>query len=427
MDANRMGARTALAVRAGRLAGGLSRLFRLGSGVAMAGRVALRVDPRALARLAAGRRVVLVTGTNGKTTTAHMAAAAVRTAGPVAHNDGGGNMSDGILAALMDAPDAPYAVLEVDELHVPAITATVHPVALILLNLTRDQLDRGTEVRAVARSISRALEQSPDVLVVANADDPVVVSAVPATSRAVWVAAGTSWLDDAGTCPACGDRIQHTGDDWASGCGLRRPTPEWAVVEGGVQHPSGRTQVRLSLPGRFNVGNAAMAMAAAAEAGGVEPDAAAGAIGRLTSVAGRYSIVPRGAQRLHLLLAKNPAGWAEAMTLLGDATAIVLAVNAHVADSKDTSWLWDVPFERFPDSPVVASGERAADVGLRLAYADREHRTEPDPLAALDLLPPGDVHVLANYTAFLGIRRRLAAEGLSAESLSAESPAEGAA
>jgi UDP-N-acetylmuramyl tripeptide synthase len=412
MDANRRSLRTTVALAAGRQVAGLSRRLGRGAGNMIGGRVALRIDPGVLARLAAGRRVVLVTGTNGKTTTAHMVAAALRTAGEVAHNAGGANMTDGALAALMQHPDAPYAVLEVDELHVRLISRQVHPVALVLLNLTRDQLDRGTEVRAVARDLGTAMAESPDMLVVANADDPVVVGAVPESSRAVWVAAGANWLDDAGTCPRCGRLLEAASETWECTCGLRRPSPEWGLAEGGVRTPDGLTDVRLALPGRFNLGNAAMAMAAAA-ALGVPPGAAAAAIEGLSSVEGRYSALPRGAHTLRLILAKNPAGWTEALTLLDDARALVLAVNAREPDGRDTSWLWDVPFERLPEVPIVAAGERAADLGLRLAYADREHRTQPDALIGLEALPPGEVYVVANYTAFRQIRGRLDAEGVA--------------
>ncbi|MCU1617143.1 MAG: hypothetical protein JWO98_4683 [Frankiales bacterium] len=411
MAATAIGPRTAVAVRAGRMAGALSRKVGLGAGAIIAGRVALRLDGQALSRLAAGRRVVLVSGTNGKTTTSHMTAAALRTAAPVAHNDTGANMPDGALAALMEQPDAPLAVIEVDELHLGAVADAVHPAAVVLLNLSRDQLDRGTEVHAVARSLAAALRRHPDTLVVANADDPVVVGAVQPSHRVVWVAAGMSWLADAGGCPRCGRRLETGVGPWrCTNCGMTRPTPTWGLDEGAVRHPGGRTEVRLTLPGRFNLGNAAFAMAAA-DALGVPPDAAATAIAGLGSIAGRYGVHRRGPHELRLMLAKNPAGWAETLPLLADARAVLLVVNAREADGRDTSWLWDVPFEQLPDGAAVAvAGERAADVGLRLSYADVSHATEPDPLAALALLPPGQVQVVANYTAFLSIRRRLATE-----------------
>src|SRR5919199_913082 len=295
--------RVAAAVRAGRLLSGLSRRMGLGSGAMIGGRVALRLAPGALARLAAGRRVVLVSGTNGKTTTAHMLAAALRSRGAVAHNDTGANMDDGAVTALMAAPDAPYAVLEVDELHVGRVADAVHPAAIVLLNLTRDQLDRGTEVRVVADRIATALRRHPDAVVLANADDPIVVGAVQGAPNVRWVAAGSTWFADAGTCPRCGRALVVKPGAWQCACGLARPHPEWTLEEGAVRGPAGITPVRLRLPGRFNLGNAAFALAAA-DALGVPPEEGATAIGGLQTVAGRYAVLSHGEQQLHMFLAK---------------------------------------------------------------------------------------------------------------------------
>jgi UDP-N-acetylmuramyl tripeptide synthase len=368
--------------------------------------VTLALDPAALARLAVGRQVVLVSGTNGKTTTAHMLAAALRGLGQVAHNATGANMADGAVAALVADRTAPYAVLEVDELHVRRVADAVDPVAFVLLNLTRDQLDRGSEVRAVAAALSAALARHPGTLVVANADDPMVVDAVGSAARVVWVAAGATWLADAASCPRCGRGLCVESESWACTCGLTRPDVTWGAEDGGIRGPEGTMPLRLALPGRFNLGNAALAVAAATVVG-VPPGRAAAAVSGLDTVAGRYAVIRRGPHELHLLLAKNPAGWAATLPLLEQAPALIVVVNAHEADSRDTSWLWDVPFERLPVRPTVVSGECAADVGLRLSYAERDHRTEPDPIAALALMPAGEVYVVANYTAFHALRHRL--------------------
>jgi UDP-N-acetylmuramyl tripeptide synthase len=187
----------------------------------------------------------------------------------------------------------------------------------------------------------------------------------------------------------------------------------WTVDGERVRGPDGSsTPVRLALPGRFNLGNAAMSIATAA-ALGVLPVTAVAAISGVTSIAGRYSVVDRGPHVLRLLLAKNPAGWSELLPLLAHAPALLLVINAQEADGRDTSWLWDVPFEQLEAPCVVASGERAADLGLRLSYAGVEHVTEPDPLAALEPMPPGEVQVVGNYTAFLALLRRVSAGATS--------------
>jgi len=381
----------------------------VGAGSIIGGRVTLLLDPGALSGLAVGRRVVLVSGTNGKTTTSHLLAAALRTSGRVAHNVTGSNMADGAVAALAAAGDAEYAVLEVDEWHLAAVARAVQPAVVVLLNLTRDQLDRGSEVRAVAAAVGAALAGLPRTLVVANVDDPMVVWAAGNAARVCWVAAGAGWLGDTATCPRCGALLRIPGSGWSCRCGLARPEPDW-WLDGDLLYTGQQvTRLALRLPGRYNVGNAAQAVAAAA-AVGVPPERAAAAMGELDTVAGRFAVIGHGGQELRMLLAKNPAGWAETLTVIAPERPVLIVINAREADGRDTSWLWDVPFEKLTCPVIVASGERAADLGVRLSYAGLEHHTEPDPVAALTLLPPGTVDVVANYTAFHQLQRRLAAK-----------------
>lgn len=381
------------------------RRLRGGEGLATRGRVLLALDPGALSRLAQGRCVVLVTGTNGKTTTAHLLAAALGTLGPVAHNASGANMSEGVVAALATGRHAGHAVLEVDELHLSRIADAVSPAVVVLLNLTRDQLDRGSEVAAVAGRIREALRRHPGTLVVANRDDPVVVATVYGLRRVTWVASSAGWTDDAAVCTRCGQHLV-AAQEWSCPCGLSRPKADWELDGEAVRGGGSTTPLQLRLPGRFNRENA-LAAIAAAHSLGVPVGAAADAMSRLESVAHRYATVRFGAYELHLLLAKNPAGWAETLPLLKDYPALLLVVNAREADGRDTSWLWDVPFEQLPPRPIVVSGDHAADAGLRLSYAAVAHRTVRDPLAGLQLLPPGEVVAVANYTAFADLWRRL--------------------
>lgn len=281
----------------------------------------------------------------------------------------------------------------------------------MLLNLSRDQLDRGTEVRAVAAALSAALIRNPRTTVVANADDPMVVWAAAPACTMVWVAAGSGWQGDSGSCPRCGEGLDTSSQWWRCRCDLRRPRPRWradqaaAIPADGVPVP-----IELCLPGEFNMGNATVALAAA-EVLGIDPATAAAAFKQVETVGSRYAVIEHGRHRLRLLLAKNPAGWTQTLPLLDPASALLLVVNAREADGRDTSWLWDVSFEHLTlargTRMVVAAGERAADLGLRLNYARVEHRTVPDPLAALAEMPDGDVAVVANYTAFLALSRRL--------------------
>jgi len=400
--------RTRAAVRLGAMAAAFSRAAGRGSGAIIGGRVTVALQPDSLHRLADGRRVVLVTGTNGKTTTTAMLTAALSTAGDVATNVGGANMPDGLVAALTRKPTAPLAVLEVDELHLPQVMAAVDPSAVVLLNLTRDQLDRVGEVNHLVSALRTALASRPQCTVVANADDPMVVATVPESARVAWVAGGGSWHQDATVCPRCARVIDRQPDGWSCVCGLARPTPQWEVDPGGLRCPTGAlVPLAVQLPGRINLANAAMAVAAA-DVLGVEPATAAAATATITDVAGRYRTIRLGDRSIRMLLAKNPAGASETLGLLaGSSSALVLVINGHEADGRDLSWLWDVPFEQLRGRVVTASGERASDLSVRLAYAGVEHRVVHDPRVALTTAPQQTVDVLANYTAFRDLLRWL--------------------
>jgi UDP-N-acetylmuramyl tripeptide synthase len=356
--------------------------------------------------LAAGRVVALVTGTNGKTTTSHLLAAALGGLGAVAHNASGSNMADGAVSALAAARDAHWAVLEVDELHVGAVADAVDPAVIVLLNLSRDQLDRGSEVRAVAGALATVLARHPETTVVANADDPMLVWTAAGHERTVWVGAGGSWGGDSVSCPRCGRAVAARRRRWHCRCGLTGPDPHWVLVDGAAHAGHDVVPIALRIPGRFNLGNAVMALAAAALLG-VEPHRGVAAMSRLEQVAGRYGEIQHGEHVLRLLLAKNPAGWAETLTLLDSPHPLIVVINAREADGRDTSWLWDVEFEHLRGRRVVAAGERAADLGVRLSYADIDHHTMTRPLAALAQLPPGKIDVVANYTAFHQLYRDL--------------------
>ena len=200
--------------------------------------------------LAVGRQIVVVSGTNGKTTTSHLLAAALRTSGPTAHNATGSNMADGAVAALAAAGDAAYAVLEVDEWHLATVARAVQPAVVVLLNLTRDQLDRGSEVRAVATAVGAALAGLPRTPVVANVDDPMVVWAAGNAARVCWVAAGAGWLGDTATCPRCGALLRIPGSGWSCRCGLARPEPDW-WLDGDLPSPRTPPSAWTSAPAQL--------------------------------------------------------------------------------------------------------------------------------------------------------------------------------
>ena len=330
--------RARLATTVGGAAATVSRLAGR-DGSVIGGIIGLRLEPGLLSLLAADRQVVLVTGTNGKTTTTRLITAALTPLGQeIASNIYGANMEAGLTSALSRAPDAPIAVLETDEKYIPAMVKATNPKVVVLLNLSRDQMDRAAEIWLLARRWREALAAAPGCRVVANADDPLVAWAASSARQVTWVAAGQRWREDSWCCPNCGSHLHRDGDDWACGeCGGRRPPVSWVLSGDQVIDPSGRsTPLDLKLPGRANRSNAVIALAVA-EAFGVHITQALGELRAVTSVAGRYTQVNRRGCEVRLLLAKNPAGWLEALDVLAPAPApVLLAVNAQGPDGRDT-------------------------------------------------------------------------------------------
>lgn len=397
------------ALAAGATARWASRVTGRGAGAMIGGLVAMTLDRSILRQLGQGRRSVVVTGTNGKSTTTRMTAAALATLGPVASNSEGANMDAGLVAALAAARDAALAALEVDEMHVPHVSDAVNPSVIVLLNLSRDQLDRVGEINHIERTLRGGLARHPHAVIVANCDDVLMTSAAYDSPNVVWVAAGGSWSGDSVSCPRSGEIIVRDGRDWHStGTDFKRPSPQWWFDDTHIYGPDGLSlPMTLALPGAVNRGNATQAVAAAV-ALGADPAAAVAAVSTVDEVAGRYRTVQIGSHTARILLAKNPAGWQEALSMVDKHGAgVVIAVNGQVPDGEDLSWLWDVRFEHFDDTQVVAAGERGTDLAVRLGYAGVEHSLVHDTVAAIDSCPPGHVEVIANYTAFLQLNRRI--------------------
>jgi UDP-N-acetylmuramyl tripeptide synthase len=373
----------------------------------------LRLSPGILAELARDKRIVLVSATNGKSTTTRFVAEAMRVEGAVAHNRTGANMAPGVAAALAAARRAPAATLEVDEAHLPGLLASTRARVVVLMNLSRDQLDRGAEVKRLAVRWRIMLEQADwPLTVIGNADDPLVAWACSAARTVQWVGAGQWWREDSALCPACSHTLDRDGKDWrCPGCGLRRPPPQWRT-EGTVIVPPGGEPLptHLRLPGRINVGNAAMA-AAAVGVWGIPPATAIAAFEQVEDVDGRYVEAVADGRRVRLLLGKNPASWTELIDIVATSGhRLVIAINSRGADGRDPSWLWDVPFERLTGREVWATGERRFDLAVRLSTAGLAVLgVTDDPLAAV-ARTAGDeaVDVVANYTAFQALRARVA-------------------
>lgn len=399
------------------------------------GKVAHKISPHTLGELAANRSSVLVSGTNGKSTTNAMVCAALEELAPVASNRNGDNMTSGVISALMSSPKSRLAALEVDEMHLVQVAAQVKPKVFVLLNLSRDQLDRVGEIGKVERVMRQAINQNPQAHVIANCDDPLIASAAWEAKRVTWVSVGSAWHDDSVSFPRGGGNvIRRDRDWWVTDGSYRRPDPDWIVQDNqlhSVHDPTQSYDLALQIPGQANRGNAAQA-ALAAQVLGLPLDRGICAVSEVKQVAGRYRTYQVAGRQVHLLLAKNPAGWQEALTMLDPQVKnLIIAVNGQVADSKDLSWLWDVRFEHLPQTypQISVCGDRAADLAVRLQYAGVKVKYFDQVLAAVKAqplpsappvpspdtgsahasseaktppLPPGGIPVelLANYTAF---------------------------
>ncbi len=437
----------------------LSRALGLGGGTTFPGRLARRLHPGIVevlaSRLPAG--TVVVSGTNGKTTTARLVAEILRKAGhrPV-HNRAGANLPAGVASALIEAADGraqprgDVGVFEVDEGALPGLVLALRPRVVVLLNLFRDQLDRYGEVEAVAHRWQNTLRTVPEATVCFNADDPQVAEVAQALpSRLVPFGiedggCGEEALEDAADvryCYRCGTPLtyqtvylSHAGRYRCGRCGLRRPDPAvyaeavrlWGThgAEVGVVWPGGRMQVHITLPGLYNVYNVLAATTAALSLG-VPPDAIAQALEEFRPAFGRAERLRWRGVALEILLAKNPAAFNALLRMVQrhPPDGLVVAIHDRTADGRDVSWLWDVDFERLRElsTPIVASGIRAADLALRLRYAGvPEERLVVQPdlgqalrAAADRVRPGGTLLVLPTYTAMLELRHLLARGGVA--------------
>jgi len=385
--------------------GALSRLTGRGSGVMVTGRIILKLMPSAVATLSKNRRIILITGTNGKTTTTSLIYNALATTTRTISNFTGANLFAGVATALSQDSKAKTAALEVDEMVLPWAITQTRPELVVLLNLGRDQLDRLSEVRFVAQKWKDALATLPEnCQILGDADDPFVVWAAQDWSKVIWFSAGTKGHIDASTCPVCGHVLVWSdgGNSYHCECGFMKPDPDWVLNDGTLRGPDGEMiEVVSRIPGRAAVANAARAIISAVVIG-VSPTAAANAVSMVSSVDGRFGELHIGATIFRLLLSKNPASWRE--TLATSSTSgpetVLLSVNANTQDGKDTSWLWDVDYSPLRGRVVLVTGERRLDVSARLTVNEIPHRIVNDELEASRVIGDKKADLIASYTAF---------------------------
>src|ERR671921_1007252 len=455
--------RLSVAVLAARAAQLASRTLKRGGGTTYPGVLARRIDPKVLSKLSRkfARGSVAITGTNGKTTTTRMVSKILQTAGVRAvNNSTGANLVTGVTAALVSdsgldgAPFSEMGLFEVDEASVPRVAAEAQIEILAVLNLFRDQLDRYGELAYTGKVIASAFADLPrDGAVVLNADDPLVASLGRSARKPVFYGVDDPALDtgrlqhvaDSKDCPVCGTALVyetvymgHVGVYDCRRCDFSRPEQAYRAsrlrLEGArgsefrLSTPEGEADVRIGLPGLYNVYNALAAAAVAGEAG-VGLEEISRGLSEFGGAFGRVERVQAGDREAFLLLIKNPVGFNEILRTFvtgAEARNVMIAINDNDADGRDVSWLWDVDFEMLADArekgradaaPFTVSGIRAEDMAVRLKYAglpvgpvisDREEAIK----SALAATPPGEtLYVLPTYTAMLEIRQTLSEMG----------------
>ena len=432
---------------AARATGAVTRLAGRG-GTSLPGKVLMRAEPHAIARLAARlpEGSVVVSATNGKTTTAAMVAAVLgRTGTKLVHNRAGANMAGGVATALASGR-GDMGLFEVDEFWLGPVAAELEPRAVLLSNLFRDQLDRYGELEIIAdRWAAIVAGLPPSTALVLNADDPLVAD-LGREREALYFGVHDDALalpelqhaSDSKHCRRCGHAYEyqaaylaHLGRYACPNCGARRPDPQVrasAVELRGIRSaaftltaPGGERRIELPLPGLYNVYNALGAAALCLRLGIPLDDVAAG-LAAVAPAFGRAETVALGDRPMSILLVKNPAGANEVLRTLaleGAELDLFGVLNDRTADGRDVSWVWDADWEIVAPHVrrLTCSGTRAAELALRLKYAG----VDPARLEVVDDLErgldraletgDGPLYALPTYTALLELKDVLSRRG----------------
>jgi lipid II isoglutaminyl synthase (glutamine-hydrolysing) len=412
------------------------RSLKLGAASVMPGAIARKMEPRLLQLLSQQVKhgVILIAGTNGKTTTSLLLKEILERKGfRVAHNSTGANLENGLVTALMESAnvfgglDVDYAILEVDENIVPKVLAPIQPQAILALNLFRDQLDRYGEVDSISKRWTTAIStNSPNTTVIPNADDPTLSYLGQQLSQKV-VYFGLNEPEkylaeiphavDSIYCPKCGHSLDyegvylsHLGEFCCPKCGFKRSKPDL--------DSSQWSQILVGLYNKYNT----LAAATAAKVLGVDEVTIRETIPTFQAAFGRAEELEINGKKIRILLSKNPVGTNETIRVVTESNdkTTLLVLNDRVQDGEDVSWIWDVDTEPLVQrgGTLVVSGSRVYDMALRLRYSEASLDSKMTLIVeedlkmainkALENTPANEtLHILPTYTAMLDIREAL--------------------
>ncbi|MBN3948076.1 MAG: Mur ligase family protein [Nostoc sp.] len=412
------------------------QFLRLGAASVLPGAIARRIQPRLLELLSQQVKngVILIAGTNGKTTTALLLCTILERKGyRIAHNSTGANLENGLMSALLESTnllgtlDVDYAILEVDENIVPRVLTPLQPRIILCLNLFRDQLDRYGEVDTISKRWTKVISTLPaETVVIPNADDPTLSNLgqqLPQRVLFFGLNEPEHYLEaiphavDSIYCPRCGHSLDykgvylsHLGDFTCPKCGFAKSK---ATLES-----SEWSQILVGLYNKYNT----LAAATAAIELGVDQATIRDSINNFQAAFGRAEDLVINGKRVRILLSKNPVGTNETIRVVTESTdkTTLLVLNDRTPDGTDVSWIWDVDTEKLVErgGTLVVSGDRVYDLALRLRYSEKSLQSKLNLIVeedlrqaiatALEHTPENEtLHILPTYSAMLEVREIL--------------------
>ncbi|MBE9188804.1 Mur ligase family protein [Gloeocapsopsis crepidinum LEGE 06123] len=414
------------------------RSLKLGAASVLPGEIARRLQPQLLQLLSRQVKhgVILIAGTNGKTTTSLLLRTMLERQGKrIAHNATGANLENGLMTTLLANTDlvgkldVDYAILEVDENVVPKVVAAIEPRIILCLNLFRDQLDRYGEVDSISQRWGKAIATlPPDTVVIPNADDPTLSymgQQLPQKVLFFGLNEPEHYLEeiphavDSIYCPSCGHSLDyqgvylsHLGDFCCPSCGFHKAP----VAINSQEYP----QILIGLYNKYNT----LAAVLAAQQLGVDEATIRDTISNFQAAFGRAEELHINGKHVRILLSKNPVGMNETIRAVNQVrqqssqlAPVLFVLNDRIPDGTDVSWIWDVDTEKLVDQggTFIVSGDRVYDMALRLRYSQQEDlqlivkENLRDAIATALEHTPADqtLHILPTYSAMLEVREVL--------------------